>query len=285
MHTETTETSNPQSVRNTASEKPAIQKKILAIGEDIHILNPQVQKILEEHNQQGLLKLAKAQKDGGAHSLDLNLGQGKTFFRQMKWVIQTLQAELDMPFFFSASALALPEILSIHTGKATINAVSATSKHLVQIMETALPFEANLVILLVKPGLMTAGVHDRVLIAAEVMETALATGFPLERIYLDPIFSTRPDPVSWKMSRGLPDIDTVVETIRYIKELSQGRCKTILSLSNGSLGMKAENRSSMHCRLLPILANAGLDAAIMNCRDTNLMETTRLLNAPEYAAA
>ncbi len=257
---------------------PKSQNKLLAIGEDIHILNPQVLQILESQDQQGLLNIAKAQTDAGAHSIDINLGQGKLFSRHMKWTIQTIQNHLHLPLFFSAPTNALPDILSIHKGEATINAVSANSATLGKTMEIAKKYDANLVILLVKSGFMTASVNDRVYIASEVLETARKTAFSLEKIYLDPILSTRPDPVTWRMSRGVPDIDAAVETIQYIKELSQGKCKTILSLSNGSLGLKDENRSALHCQMLSLFGDTGLDAAIMNCRDKDLMKINRTLN-------
>ncbi len=282
MDTANSDTFSPQSSKNTTPQTP---NRCLPIGEDLHLLNPQLQRVLKQQDSQGLVRLAAAQIDAGAHSIDINLGQGKTFSRQMKWVVETIQDQFEIPLFFSAPSEGLEEILTVHRGKATINAISANSKQLIQTMKTARQFEANLVILLIKPGLMTAGSNARIEIATEVLSTALGTGFPLENIYMDPILSIRPDPVSWKMSRGLPDIDSVTETLGLIKELSQGKLKTILSLSNSSVGVKAANRSRLQCRLLPLLAAAGLDAVIMNCKDKELMETSRFLNSPNHPAA
>jgi cobalamin-dependent methionine synthase I len=56
-------------------------------------------------------------------------------------------------------------------------------------------------------------------------------------------------------------------------------------LSNASVCLAKEQRSAFHCRLLPLLAQAGLDAVIMNCRDRKLMEVTKKQHFPQAMAA
>lgn len=254
------------------------------IGEDLHLMNPAVFQAITNRDENTILKMAQAQVDGGAHCLDLNLGQNRTLGKLTPWVVETIQAHFDIPFLLSSHVLKQQRALEVHHGVATINAVTAHPAALAQAMQTASQFKANLVVLLVSPTLTPVDVHGRLDLALQVLEMAEQANFPLEQLYLDPLLSCRPDPTAALLSAGLPDIDTAVESIQFLRELSGHRMQTILSLSQSSMCMMPGSRSSFHCQLLPVLAAAGLDAVIMNCRDKPLMTVARSSTVFEQAA-
>jgi cobalamin-dependent methionine synthase I len=138
-------------------------------------------------------------------------------------------------------------------------------------METAQYFKANLVVLLVSSDLTPIDENGRLQLASVVLEMAGKQGFPLEQLYLDPVISCRQDPASWALSGGLPDINLILESIRLLGELGGPGLQTIVALSNASLCLAGEKRSAFHCYILPLLADAGLSAVILNCRDQQLM--------------
>ncbi len=253
------------------------------IGEDLHLMNQVVFKAIINRDKQTILKMAQAQIDGGADCLDLNLGQNKNLGKLTPWVIETIQAHFDIPFLLSSHVLKQQRALEIHQNTATINAVTANPAELPRAMATAAMFKANLVVLLVSPELTPMDVNGRLELALQVFEIAEKENFPLEQLYLDPLITCRPDPTSIMLSEGLPDIDTAVDSIRFLGELSNQRMKTIVSLSQSSLCMMPEARSAFHCKILPILASAGLDAAIMNCRDKTLMNMIQNMNLKQAA--
>ncbi len=252
--------------------------KLLIIGEEIHVLNPTILQAIENRDGDTLARLAGKQVEAGAHALDVNLGPGKATGKMTPWVIETIQQAVNVPLFLSAHVLSLQQGFKVHQGRATINAVTADPEVLPRAMATAKKFDANLVVLLVKPGMTAAGLEEKLQIATEVLTEALKTGLALERLYLDPLISIRPDPVTWAISRGMPDIDLITRLIELIHELGGGAIKTIVGLSNGSLGLSTEKRSVLHCRMLHLLAQAGLSAAIINCRDRALIEVAKAIN-------
>ncbi len=245
------------------------------IGENMHIMNKRFLQALKDLDEEGLVHLARRQVDAGATALDINLGQNRKLGRLTPWLVETIQQAVDVPLFLSSHVLHQQRALEIHKGTATINAVTANPPELSRAMETAKFFKANLVVLLVSSDLTPMDVNGRLQLAMQVLDTADRVGLPHEQLYIDPVISCRPDPATWKLSGGLPDIDVVLAAIRLLGELSNHHLKTIVAISNASVCLAAGERSALHCRLLPLLAEAGLDAVIMNSHDKNLMAVAK----------
>lgn len=242
----------------------------LLIGDSIHIFNQQVHKALITQDGTTLGNLVQRQLTAGAQALAVNLGPGKEMGRLTPWVVNTIREITDMQLFFSANIVAQKQILHTHGQYITINAVTANRNDLDRALDIAQEYGSSLVVLLVQAGKMTAGIEDRLQLASEVLDLAMSKNFPFSRLYLDPVLSSRPDPVSWHVSRGLPDVGSVVEKISLIKQLD-GRVKTIVALANGSEGMVKEKRSSFHGQILALFTEAGVDAVLLNCLDRKMM--------------
>ncbi len=261
--------------RNTTTGPAASAGRLLLIGEGLHVMNPALVRAIRERDARRILDMARRQVAAGADALDLNPGQSRELCRLTPWLVELVQEELETSFFLSSHVLRMEQALRVHRGRATINAVTAGERELAGAMEKAMAFDAGLVVLLVSPELTPAGVDEWLQLAARVLETAARTGMEPGRLYLDPVISCRPDPMTWHLGGGLPDMETIIESIRMIGELSDRQVKTIVALSNASLCLPPGRRSDLHCRLLPMLVEAGLDAVILNCNDLRLMAIAR----------
>jgi cobalamin-dependent methionine synthase I len=186
-----------------------------------------------------------------------------------------IQQAVPMPLFASAQILSQPEAIKSHQGTLTVNSITADPATLADSLQQALQYEADVVVLLVRPGLVPVTAEDRLQIALDVLETAVQVGFSLSRLYLDPLFQPKPAPVTWQLSRGIPDIDPVLETLTLLPHLSSEKVRTLVALSEASRYLNADRRTGLQHRLLPMLLDAGLDAVILNCRDSRLMEIAR----------
>jgi cobalamin-dependent methionine synthase I len=249
---------------------------LFLIGQNLHILNPAFARAVKNRDEQALLALARPLIDSGAAALDINLGPGRDLAAPLCWLIETIQKKWPVPLFLPAGR-HLPAALARHRGRATINAVTADPALLADTMKLARDEGADLVVLLTRPGLWRNRQQDQLQLALDVLEQSDAIGLALDNLYLDPVFSVRTDPVTWRLSGGMPDLDRVLELIALIGELTDGCGRTLLALGNGTLGLAADKRSAFHCRMLPLLAGAGLNAAILDCRDARLMEIGRSL--------
>jgi len=240
------------------------------IGENMHIMNTRFLEALDTKDEQTICTMAHRQQVAGATALDLNLGQSKKLAALTTWLIQTVHKVVDLPIFVSSHILKQPEILDTYQGRLVINAVTANDDELARAMHTARTSDSGLVVLLVSSELTPGDINGRLQLASRVLDTAGETGMPLENIYLDPVIACRPDPATWALAAGLPDMDITCGAIRLLKEMSE-QWNTIVALSNASACLPAGERSALHCQLLPLLAEAGLDAVILNCLDRQLM--------------
>ena len=242
------------------------------IGHDMHIMNAELTRAIEQRDGKSLARMAEQQVAFGADGLDMNFGLSKKSGKQFKWAVEAIRDAVDVPLFISSHVLSHSEILDKNRGRVTVNSVTADPATLATAMEKAREYGADLVVLLVRPGLTPLTVDERLQVATDVLEMAARVGFPLTGLYLDPLFHLRPDPVSWQLSRGVPDIESVLETIEMLPQLTEEKVRTLVALSSASQFLPRAERAGLHHRLLPLLIAAGLDAVILNCHDNKLME-------------
>lgn len=251
------------------------KSRLRIIGQDMHIMNPVFFRAVEKQDYRSLAAMAEQQIRAGADALDLNFGPAKKNIALLDRAVQSLQEAVQVPLFIAFQVLFRPEVLKLHQGRAVINSVTADPALLADAMQRAGEYGAELVVLLVRPGLIPLTADDRLRVAGEVLETAEQTEFPLSRLYLDPLFHLKPDPAVWKLGRRLPDIDSVLETIALLPLLSRKPVRTLVALSSASQFLPATERAAFHYRLLPLLRAAGLDAVLINCNDKKLMKIAR----------
>jgi 5-methyltetrahydrofolate corrinoid/iron sulfur protein methyltransferase len=259
---------------------PGGRHELLVVAEGLHVLNRQTCAAITDRDRERLLSLARKHLACGAEALAINLGPSRAMTDLTPWVTETLRQELAVPLFLSANALAFPELLRRHGHNLTINAVTADPAGLPSAMTTANECGTGLVVLLVRPGLTPAGSADRLAIAAEVIDQALRLGFPLQHLYLDPLLTLRPDPLAWRISRGMPDLTPVVETIVQLRLLDDS-LRTIVALGNCSGVVESNGRTALQARVLAVLIEAGLDAIILNGQDHSLLRACHGLASGE----
>jgi len=264
----------PLPAKSITSHPSQKTSELLLVGEGLHVLNPQIHRTIKEQNSSMLMNMARKEVDSGAQALSINLGPGKEIAGLTPWVVDTIAGAVDVPLFLSAGVIKMDRLLEKHRARITVNAVTADPVILTDHLARAKKYGIDLVVLLVKPDLVPSGIEDRMQLAFEVVDKAMSIGLPLDHLYLDPVISCRPDPVAWEISRGIPDIGPVLETVRFIKDLNHS-IKTIVALGNGTLGMGRAKRSAFHGRMLPLLTESGLDAVILNCFDKSLMNSAQ----------
>jgi 5-methyltetrahydrofolate corrinoid/iron sulfur protein methyltransferase len=245
----------------------AARRPLLLIGQDMHILNPVFHRALAARDSRALAAMAVRQAEAGADALDLNLGPAGKDSGLLAWAMETVLAAARLPLFTASQVLARPELLLRHGEKLTVNAVTADPVSLPDNMALARDCGAGLTVLLTRPGLTACSADDRLLLAAEVLEAAEKNSLPLSRLYLDPLFQPGP--------HGLADLEPMLEWLAELPFLSREKARSVAALSSASAFLPAAKRPACHQRLLPLLAEAGLDAVILNCNDRRLMDIAR----------
>lgn len=247
---------------------------MLIIGENIHIIAPKVKRAVRRRDAEAIQSLAQAQVDAGAGMLDLNIGpQRRTGPEVMTWMINAVQEVVDLPLSLDTTNLSAIETgLGLVKQQAMINSTSAEAERLEKVPPLAARFKAKLIALTMGKGGIPLTAEERVAVAIEkLIPRAEEVGISMDDLYLDPLVLT---------VAGLQEYcPQAIEAVRYVKLGMDPAPRTVVGLSNVSNNVQEENRSLLNRVYLVMLMAAGLDAAIADPLDRELMETIRIIEA------
>jgi 5-methyltetrahydrofolate corrinoid/iron sulfur protein methyltransferase len=246
---------------------------MIAIGECIHIISKDVRAAVENRDKAFIQNLAKKQADKGANYIDLNIGpQKKAGHEVMPWMVQTIQEVVDLPLSLDTSnAAAIEAGLKVCKRKALINSTDATEERMSAMMPLAAKYNADLIALTLAKGGIPTTADARVELATERIFTAAAQyGVPIENIWLDPLVLT--------VNGNQDQVQQTINAVRFFKQLADPPPKTTCGLSNVSNQCPHELRPLLNRVFLIMMMGAGLDSAILDPLDDEIMEAIRIIN-------
>jgi 5-methyltetrahydrofolate corrinoid/iron sulfur protein methyltransferase len=245
---------------------------MLIIGENIHIISPNVKEAIAARDTAAMQALAKEQLAGGAGILDLNIGpQKKEGVEIMTWLVPAIQEVADVPISLDTTNLdAITAGLKLLKHKGMVNSASAEPERLEKVPPVAAAQGARLIALMMGKSGIPLTAEERVSIAIDqLIPRAIEVGIPMEDLFLDPLLLT----VSGCQEYCPP----AIEAVRYIKQGMDPAPMTTCGLSNVSNRVPPEMRSLLNRVYLVMLMSVGLDSAIADPLDKDLMETIRIV--------
>lgn len=245
---------------------------MLIIGENIHIIAPRVREAVNNRDTAYIQKLALAQWDAGAQVIDLNIGpQKKAGVEIMEWIVDAVQAVIpDVVLSLdTTNAAAIEAGLKKCKNKPFINSTSAEEERLAAMAPLAAKYGANIIALTMTKAGIPVSAEDRFNIAMEILLPKLTeAGVPVENIYFDPLVLT--------VAGSQEYVPNAVEAVRLMK-LWDPPLNTVVGLSNVSNQVPHENRSLINRTYLVMLMAVGLDAAIADPLDRELMRFMQIV--------
>lgn len=249
------------------------------IGEEIQVISTKVRKAIEERDKNPIQELAVEQVEAGADALEVNIGpQKKSGPEVMEWMVDTIQEVVDVPLCLDTTNLAAMEAgLKRVKQQAIVNSTSAEPGRLQDVPPLAAKYDAKLIALTMGRNIPVEA-DARVAIALEhLMPRIMEVGIPMDQVFMDPLILT----VSG-MQEYCPE---AIETIRFLKQISDPPPLTVVGLSNVSNGVPKENRSLINATYAVMLLAAGLDAAIVDAGDERLTEWARIVEQRDDSTA
>lgn len=236
---------------------------MLIVGEKLNSVIEPVREAIQARNSAFILNLARKQVKAGAHFLDINAAQAAgSEPEHMTWLVKTIQDEMDVPLCIdSTDPRSIAAALKVHRGKAMINSISMEKKRLEEILPLALDYGCSVVALTMDERGIPSTSEQRIAIAEELVNVALARNMDLQDLYIDPLV----------LPVGVNTNNAVVffESLREIKR--RFNLKTISGLSNLSFSLPKRRLLNRH--FLTICMSLGMDAAILDPLDQKLMTT------------
>lgn len=251
------------------------------IGENIHIVSPRVKEALSNRDGAFFVDLARRQKEGGADVIDLNIGPRKKDGPEVvDWLLDCMQEAVPgMTISFDTTNLAAIETGLKRVGSnAVVNSTSAEEERLANVPPLAAKYKAKLIALCLEKSGIPVSADARINIALEkLIPRAQEVGIPMENLYVDPLILT--------VSGCQEYVPEAIETVRMLKMVLDPPPMTVVGLSNVANQVPYEMRPLLNRVFAVMLMGAGLDAAILDPLDKDLMEAIRVVEERDDSTA
>jgi 5-methyltetrahydrofolate--homocysteine methyltransferase len=243
---------------------------VLIIGENINATIPRVKQMMVDHDEGGLVELAKRQEAAGAAIIDVNVGTGEGTaedeISDMKWLVGLLLDNVGCKLCIDSADNSVLRA-GIEAGGervGMVNSVKATDANIAEVMPLAADNGLPLIALCMDESGIPKDADTRLKACEKILKGAEAHGMPAENLYFDPLVM----PVSTDIKQGA----TTLDTLRGIKE-SFSKAKTVLALSNISFGLP--KRTLINQAMAHMAQYIGVDALLISPLDSALMTAVK----------
>ena len=245
------------------------QNKTVTIDGDVIVcgerLNPTGKKKIKEallnENYDAYILEAIMQQEAGAHILDVNVGVANIDeVKTLEKVIPLIQEVINLPLQLdSSNALALEKACRYYNGKPIINSVNGKDEVLDAILPIVKKYGGVVIGLTLEEGIpLTA--KERLEIARKIVNRAKDYGIDKHDVIIDCLTLTA--------STQQKEVNETLKALTMIKE--ELGVRTVLGVSNISFGLP--NRPLLNRTFLTLAMHSGLDLAIINPLDKDLMD-------------
>lgn len=246
---------------------------MLLIGENIHVISKTIQSALLERNEEFVLDLIKRQTN--MDYIDLNVGPAKGNMEGiLPWLCDLVEKNTTLKISFdTTNSDEMRRGLQVckNPQNALLNSTSADEARLEKVTNLASEFGSNIIALTMNKEIgIPKAADERLELAFQIFEKCQEKGIENGKIFFDPLIL----PVSVDQAQA----QEALNTIQMIKQSFDPEVFTTVGLSNISNGSPSEIRPLLN-RVFAVLAiGAGLDSAIIDAFDKELIDTIKVLD-------
>ncbi len=238
---------------------------MIVIAERINATRKSIAKALKDRDEDFISGETKQQTEAGADFIDVNAGSNPSEeIENLRWAVQVVQQNTDLPLCLDCAS---PEgfetaLKLVENDTVMLNSVNGEEERLQAIMPIAAESKSELVGLLMDDDGLPQSVDDRLNIAEKIIERADKEGIAVEKLYLDPCIQP--------LSTTPQDVGNVIEAVKKITA-SFPNVHMTCGLSN--IGFGLPYRSILNRIFLAFLIHAGMDSAILDPTEPDMMAT------------
>mgnify|MGYP006297018669 FL=1 len=246
------------------------------IADNLHIIRPEIRAAVEEKNPGPIRELVRQCLAAGADGIDINSGPlSRDAEGRMRFLVETVEQETEQTILIdTTNPKAIRAGLKAAGNRAIINGISPEPVKLEHILPIAAEFDVPVIgYLLTEAGHVPGSEAEGYDIALTLLNAVESAGLKRERLMIDPIVA----PLMWES--GTAHNRDIIALIRSLPDVLGYPVKTIAGVSNLTTGdAPAAKKRLMEAAFLPMLADAGLDMALLNVFHE---DTVRLARACE----
>ncbi|MHC4601324.1 MAG: dihydropteroate synthase [Planctomycetota bacterium] len=241
---------------------------MLIIGERINGMFKKMGAAIAANDKGPIQQMALKQIEAGAGMLDVNVGTAaKDKAGAMQWLVETIQEVTDKPLAIDSSNPGVVEAgLKVCSNRALINSTTAEDAKLESLLGLAVEYKADILGLTLDENGIPSTKDERVMLGAKILMMAMELGLDAKQVYLDPVVL----PV--KFAQEGNQTVAMLEVMRELKSINDPPPMTAIGLSNISNGCMKNMRSLVNRTYMVMCLANGLDSAITDPFDTDLVE-------------
>lgn len=235
------------------------------IGERINGMFADVKQALREKDAKVIMDLAKRQVAAGASALDINVGPTVSDDKgAMLWLVEQVRAVTDVPVAIDTAKWdVMSAVVPQMGGEKILNSSKADPEIAAQYVGLAVEQRAGLIGLTIDADGVPGNVEKRVELGAQLITVAMEGGLEMDKLFIDPIIL----PVNVAPKNP----SHCMQAIAQIRAFADPPPHLMLGLSNVS--QRCSNRELINRTYLAMVVAHGMDAAIMDPLDAELMDT------------
>lgn len=247
---------------------------MLIIAENLNVRNKTYMDAVKSRDKKAIESIVKGLDGKGADLINIQCSlDGVGDEDVLPLVAEIVQKSTELPLCLdSRNTEALKKTITLCKEPPLINYLSADEKNADEILSLVNRFKANLIVRALR-GTVPTSLEAKLLILEDLIEKANAADIPNERLFADPSV------VHMGKGMGQEHLLNTHECIRALVEMVDPPINTVAWISNISTGLPKKVKSRVNSAFLFYLAGAGLDAAMVDVTDMEVMKTVYLIRS------
>lgn len=246
---------------------------MLVIAENLNVRNAAYLEALKKKDKKAIEAMAKDLASSGADMINVQCStDGSGDEEALALATEAVQAGGVPLCLDSRNAKALRKAIPLCTEPPLINYLSADEKNADEIFGLVKETKSSLILRALK-GTVPTTLEAKLMILEDLIEKANAADIPNERIFADPSL------VHIARGMGQESLLNAHESIIVLNEMVDPPLNTVVWISNATTGLPKKLKPRVASALLCYLAGAGLNAALVDVKDDDLMKAVYLINS------
>jgi 5-methyltetrahydrofolate corrinoid/iron sulfur protein methyltransferase len=251
---------------------------VFVIAENINAMSGSIGAALKARDKAPLQDMARRLVAAGADALELNLGPARKEGEElMTFAVDALAEVVGCQLCLDTTNVAAMEAGIVRCSEAglpipIVNSFSLQPDKLRGILPLAARYGCEVIGLTMEASIPVTAA-DRLDLAFQLVGAANEAGIGNSRILVDPVV------LPLGLDVGQQHAAAVREVVALLPQMFDPPVRSVVGLSNISNGAPAGLRSAINKVFLAMLAAVGLDAAILDVLDQEMMRTVRLVRA------
>lgn len=253
------------------------------IAEKVNVITTKIKDAMKDRDKKPIQEMVEVQLEGKPDAIDINLGPAtKNGPELMQWMVETIEEVTDLTLSLDTMNMdAMEAGLAKASNPTILNSISLVPERIQRLVPMAKKYGARVVGLCTSEAGVPRDDAERVEIGYNLM--MVFAGQRPDLIELDspiPVEDYWIDPIVLPICVTQDQVHALLKATKMLKELPEPP-QLICGLSNVSNNCASDVQGLINRIYLSVLMGYGMDAAIVDPNDDELMAVVRK-ESPEY---